>query len=71
LAPGRVLEASGCGLCLEDSSERIESAINQLLAGYPMPYSPNPSVLQRYSRQTLAEKMIEQISEIVNKNDSC
>lgn len=71
LAPGHVLEASGCGLCLEDSSERIESVINQLLAGYLVPYSPNPSVLQRYSRQTLAEKMIEQISEIVNENSSC
>ena len=67
LAPGYLLEESGCGLCLEDSSEGIESVINQLLLGYPIPYSPDSSVLQRYSRQKLAERMIEKISGIVHR----
>lgn len=66
LAPGRLLQESGCGVCLEQSSKRIEAILTQLLLGQPITYSPNSVILKKYSRQRLAEKMIDHISKIVS-----
>lgn len=66
LGPGCLLKESGCGLCLGDSSEEIESVLTQLILRQPIPYSPKSEVLEKYSRQKLAERMIDRISEIVS-----
>ena len=65
LAPGRLLQESGCGLCLEQSPELIESVLMRMISGEAIPYSPKLEILAKYSRKKLAEKMIGRISEIV------
>jgi glycosyltransferase involved in cell wall biosynthesis len=63
-AAGRLIQESGTGVLLGESVEAIASAIKKLINGESLEYSPRQEVLQQYTREALANKMLEEI--IVN-----
>lgn len=61
-APGKLLLESGTGVCLGTNAQDIARLLNQLLLKKAVPYDPNRDVLRRYSRESLAHKMLSTIA---------
>jgi len=66
-AAGRLIQEAGIGICLDKSVEKIAECIEKLLNRQQIYYSPSQEVLQRYTREGLAKKMLDQIIEYQNK----
>lgn len=62
-AAGRLIQESGTGILLGESIEAIANTIKKLLNGESIEYSPRQEVLQQYTRESLANKMLEEIIE--------
>ena len=65
-AAGRLIQEAGIGICLGKSVEKIAKCIEKLLNHEEIYYSPSQEVLQQYTRESLAKKMLEQIIEYKN-----
>lgn len=68
LAPGKLIQDSGCGQCLGIDINHIANAISTLIQYQSLPYSPNVDLLKLYTREALAQKMLDRILQI---NSSC
>ena len=62
-AAGRLIQESGTGVLLGRSIEAIANTIKKLLNGESLEYSPKAEVLQHYTREFLANKMLQEIIE--------
>lgn len=58
---GRLIQESGTGILLGNDIEAIASIIKKLLNGEKLEYSPRQEILQQYTREALANKMLEEI----------
>jgi glycosyltransferase involved in cell wall biosynthesis len=64
---GRIIEDNDIGLCTGQSIEQITSILKKILAMRSFSYTPNPDILNKYSRKTLAKNMISMI--LAHKNE--
>lgn len=60
-AASRLIESTGTGVFLGDSTAEIAAAIEKLLAGEALPYAPRREEIDQYTRKKLAEKMLDGI----------
>jgi len=67
LAPGSLLQESGCGICLGQDVPKITNVLEQLISKQALPYQPCPEVLQRYTRSGLAQKMLHILQELTGQ----
>lgn len=61
LAPGKLLQESGCGLCLGTDVDQITQVLQSLIEGHTLPYCPQPEVLAHYQRDAIAQRLLETI----------
>lgn len=66
-AAGKLIKESGCGICLGQDVPKITTVLEQLIAKQALPYQPRPEVLQRYTREGLAQKMLQLLQELTGK----
>ncbi|MEB3193326.1 MAG: glycosyltransferase [Snowella sp.] len=66
----RLITESGIGVNLGNDPQAIAAYLKRLLQGEKPYYQPNQSVIEKYSRKKLAEKMLEQILHYKNQSDS-
>ena len=60
-AAGRLIRESGTGILLGGSIEMIANTIKKLLDRETLEYSPRQEILQQYTREFLANKMLQEI----------
>lgn len=60
-AAGRLIQESGTGILLGGSIEMIANTIKKLLDRETLEYSPRQEILQQYTREFLANKMLQEI----------
>jgi glycosyltransferase involved in cell wall biosynthesis len=63
---GKLIQESGTGILLGNSVGMIANTIKKLLNKEPLEYSPRQEILQQYTREFLADKMLQEI--IINYN---
>ena len=62
---GKLIKDAGVGVCLGNSVEQIAQTLLDLVYHQGIEYSPSQDVLQRYSREHLAKKIL---NEIINQH---
>ena len=60
-AAGKLIEEAGIGLAVGKSIEKIAYILEKLINGEKLNYSPSQEVLNRYTRERLAKRMLEEI----------
>jgi hypothetical protein len=60
-AAGRLIKESETGVLLGTSVEAIANTIKRLIDGEKLEYSPKKEILSQYTRETLANKMLNEI----------
>ena len=67
-AANQLIAAAGIGISVGNSVQDAANFINDLLDGKTIPYNPNPEILQKYTRENLAKKMLMEITKYTNES---
>ena len=67
-AANQLIAAAGIGISVGNSVQDAANFINDLLDGKTIPYNPNPEILQKYTRENLAKKMLMEITKYKNES---